>query len=99
MIQRAQSRVTLLPLHLASCLTLCRVNGIISEGKRVFKVEQEMHQTREEPMGSQMPSTAMLSFGDPDQAFSKQVDTASRKNALRRRVRSDLDCLSLGCVL
>lgn len=65
----------------------------------MFKVEQEMDQTREEPMGSQILSTMMLSFGDPDQAFSKQVDTESRKNALRRQARSDLDCLSLGCVL
>lgn len=65
----------------------------------MFKVEQEKDQTSQEPMGSQTPSTVMLSFGNPDHAFSKQVDTASRKNALSRQVRSDLDCLSLGCVL
>lgn len=66
----------------------------------MFKVKQEMdHHTSEEPTGSQTPSTVMLSFGDPDQAFSKQADTASGKNALRRQARSDLDCLSMGCVL
>lgn len=51
----------------------------------MFKVKQEMDQTREEPTGSQTPSTVMPSFGNPDQAFSKQVDTASGKNALGGR--------------
>lgn len=65
----------------------------------MFKVKQEVDQTREEPTGSQTPSTVMPCFGNPDQAFSKQVDTASGKNALRRQARSDLDCLSMGYVL
>ncbi|KAM7330642.1 hypothetical protein ACRRTK_009831 [Alexandromys fortis] len=61
-----------------------------------YRVEQEKDQTSQEPMGSQTPSTVMLSFGNPDHAFSKQVDTASRKNALSRQV---IECITQGRVL